>query len=182
MNVLAIIAIIILTSVPLEAQMRVDTMNADGVSTENVGEFQMTKSPMLALGLSAILPGAGQAYNRQWWKVPIIYAGIGGTLYGAFLQNKRYLDYRDSVIAQESRNDLREASRYRRSRDFYRDDRDKFYIYAGLIYVMNLLDAYISAHLFDFDVSDPAPLPEGTTSRFSMPEAEHVRFSLRYRF
>lgn len=160
--------------------MGVDTVRPGELRSGDTGAFVMTKSPMLALGLSAVLPGAGQMYNGQWWKAPIIYAGIGGMLAGAYVQHQKYAEYRDSVIVQTGRGDLIAARRYTNSRNFYRDDRDKLFIYTGLIYIANLLDAYISAHLYDFDVSDPGPLPE--EARFSMPGMGHVRFNYRHRF
>jgi hypothetical protein len=121
--------------------------------------FVMKKDPFLAIGLSAILPGAGQVYNGQWWKTPIIFGAFGGCIYGALLQNHRMQYTQDSIDNQLSRGDDELAARYSSVRDFYRDDRDKFYIYAGLVYIANLLDAYISAHLFDFDVSDTQTTP-----------------------
>lgn len=119
----------------------------------------MHKSPTLALGLSAVLPGAGQVYNGQWWKAPLIFGGIGACFYGAFVQNARMNESADSAAAQLSRKETNLASRYKAAREFYRDDRDKFYIYAALVYVANVLDAYIAAHLFDFDVSDAGTIP-----------------------
>ena len=119
----------------------------------------MQKSPWVALGLSAVLPGAGQVYLGQWYKVPIIVGGIGAALTGAFIQNNRYLYTSDSVNNQKLRGDTATALRYERAREFYRDDRDKFYIYAAIVYIANLIDAYIAAHLYDFDVSDPGPSP-----------------------
>ncbi|MDP4220294.1 MAG: DUF5683 domain-containing protein, partial [Bacteroidota bacterium] len=64
-------------------------------------------------------------------------------------------------------------------REFYRDDRDKFYIYAALVYIANLLDAYISAHLFDFDVSDP-----NSSAYISAPQSssDPWRIGMRMRF
>jgi hypothetical protein len=121
--------------------------------------FVMHKDPWLAIGLSAVLPGAGQVYNEQIWKAPIIFAAFGGCIYGALLQNHRMQYTQDSIDNQIARGDLEAASKYTSVRDFYRDDRDKFYIYAGLVYIANLLDAYISAHLFDFDVSDTKTTP-----------------------
>lgn len=119
----------------------------------------MHKDPFLALGLSAALPGAGQVYNEQIWKAPIIFAAFGGCIYGALLQNHRMQYTQDSIDNQICRGEYALADKYTSVRDFYRDDRDKFYIYAGLVYIANLLDAYISAHLFDFDVSDTKTTP-----------------------
>jgi hypothetical protein len=142
---------------PADAQ--VDTVRGD-LSEPDSTAFQMTKSPTLSLVLSAVLPGAGQVYNGEWWKVPILYALLGGFGYGAYIQNQRYQEAKTNLAKAV---DPGEVSRWRKSRDFFRDDRDKWYIYMGLTYVANLIDAYISAHLFDFDVSDPAPLPAGTS-------------------
>lgn len=119
----------------------------------------MQKSPWLALGLSAALPGAGQLYLGQWYKVPFIVGGIGACLAGAFIQNDRYHYTSDSVRNQLERGDTLTSLRYVNAREFYRDDRDKFYIYAALFYIANLIDAYIAAHLYDFDVTDPGPSP-----------------------
>ena len=145
----------------------------------DTGKFHMQKSPWLALGLSAVVPGAGQVYLGQWYKVPFIAAGIGGCLAGAFVQNNRYMYTGDSVRHQLERGDTLTSLRYEQAREFYRDDRDKFYIYAALFYLANLLDAYIAAHLYDFDVSDPGPSPY---LMMPMTSDEPWRFGVRMRF
>ncbi len=129
------------------------------ISPADTFHFQMTKKPMLALGLSAILPGAGQIYTGEWYLAPVFLGAIGGCLYGAILQNERYHYTKDSVKHQLDRGDTYNAGRYTAVMEFYRDDRDKWYIYAALSYIANILEAYISAHLYDFDVSDPGPRP-----------------------
>jgi len=141
----------------------------------------MAKSPWLAIGLSALVPGGGQLYLNQAWKLPIIYGVMGGFAYGAYIQNQRYHYMIDSINTRYARKTLIDtlyARRYENSREFYRDDRDKWYIYLGLAYIANILDAYISAHLYDFDVSDPvsAPIRMGY-----YPTDEGSRFTLEYR-
>ena len=137
----------------LPAQFR-DSVKDEKV-TADTGHFHMSKSPALALVLSGVLPGAGQVYTGRWYFAPLYLGGIAGCLIGAAIQNGRYHVDIDSVNNQLARGDTYNANRYTAQREFYLDDRDKFYIYAGLVYIANLLDAYISAHLFDFDVSDP---------------------------
>jgi hypothetical protein len=134
---------------------------------------------MLALGLSAILPGAGQIYTGVWYWAPVFAGGIAGCLIGASIQNGRYHVDIDSVNNQLARGDTYNANRYTAQREFYRDDRDKYYIYAGLFYIANMLHAYISAHLFDFDVSDPnsSAILEAPRSR-----GEPWRLALQFRF
>ena len=134
-----------------------DTLRAPGDS-----EFHMTKSPLEAVLLSAAIPGAGQVYLGQAWKVPIIYALAGGFLYGALIQNARYFYMIDSINARNARltnADSAYALRFVGPREFYRNDRDKWWIYLGLAYIANVLDAYVAANLYDFDVSTPGESP-----------------------
>lgn len=108
---------------------------------------------MLALGLSAIFPGAGQIYDESYWKVPIIWALGGYWVYEYIDNNSKYKDYQDKYL--QSLVDIPGAGNnyYKKSRDFYRDERDKFGWYMGVLYIANILDAYIAAHLYDFDVT-----------------------------
>ena len=110
---------------------------------------------------SAILPGAGQVYAHRYYTIPIIW-GFGIYLSSIAIQsNNQYMSYRaqfsDSVrldkIAQSGT--LNENETYLKSaRDFYRDQRDEFILYLGLTYFLNIIDAYVGATLYDFEVSD----------------------------
>ena len=116
--------------------------------------FKMTRSPGKAMLYSAVLPGAGQFYNESYWKIPIIW-GIGGYfVYEIVKNNNNYIDYRDLYANSQTPENPNGDLRYTTLREFYRDQRDQFYLYAGLVYLVNLVDAYVDAHLFDFDVSD----------------------------
>jgi hypothetical protein len=136
-------------------------------------------SPALAMGLSAILPGAGQVYNRSFWKVPVI-AGLGGYFVYEFLKNNRtYKDYRDQY--QESLLTNPAGSRgLLRGREFYKDQRDSFGWYFFILYVINIADAYVDASLFDFDVSSTLAIrlaPEAGSSTVPGPRLGiHLRF------
>jgi hypothetical protein len=115
-------------------------------------EFHPTKSPWLAVGLSAALPGAGQIYNTNYWKVPIIW-GLGGYwIYEWTKLNKQYKDFGDQYYAS-LQTPAGGDELLRRNRDFYHDERDKFAWYLGAMYFLNLVDAYVGAHLYDFDVT-----------------------------
>jgi len=110
------------------------------------------KSPTKAMLMSAVLPGLGQFYNKSYWKVPIIY-GLAGYFVYEFKQNDRnYRYYRELYIRsiEISGGDYR----YKRLRDFYRDQRDLFGIYLALLYLANIVDAYVDAHLYNFDVGE----------------------------
>ncbi len=111
-----------------------------------------SKSPTKAMLLSALLPGLGQFYNESYWKIPVIY-GLAGYFIYEFKQNDRnYRYYKDLFIqsVQFSGGDYR----YKRLRDFYRDQRDLFGIYLFVLYLANIVDAYVDAHLYNFDVGE----------------------------
>ncbi|MDP4199661.1 MAG: DUF5683 domain-containing protein [Bacteroidota bacterium] len=176
-------SIIILHSA-LPARAQVDTIRAAErtSATPDTGAFHMTKSPLEAILLSAAIPGAGQAYLDQWWKVPIIWGLGGGFLYGAYIQNFRYHYTQDTITnayARHTPGDSLWAMRNEPVREFYRDDRDKWWIYVGLTYIATLLDAYIAANLYDFDVSNPSPTPIGS---FYDPSRQEYGLALRIRF
>lgn len=120
----------------------------------NKYNFKMTKSPSKALLYSAMLPGLGQFYNKSYWKIPVIWAVGGYFIYEIIKNNNSYIDYRNLYENSQTSANPNGDQRYKVLREFYRDQRDQFYLYAGLVYLINLFDAYVDAHLFDFDVSD----------------------------
>ena len=119
-----------------------------------VKKFRMRKSPTTAVLLSAVLPGAGQFYNESYWKVPIIGGLVGYFGYEYFRNNNLYKDYRDDYAASQTEINPEGDFTLKTLREFYRDQRDDFVWYFLIVYVINMVDAYVDAHLFDFDVSE----------------------------
>jgi hypothetical protein len=121
-------------------------------------------SPRKATILSAVLPGLGQAYNRKYWKIPIIYAGLGVSVY--FLQdNLTQISYfRESYkFATDDNPATINTSGYSAGQlqDLviqHRKWRDYSYLGMAAIYLLNLVDANVDGHLFNFDVSDDLSL------------------------
>ncbi len=144
-----ILLIFILSSLPLVAQTEPDT--ADYVQTED-SVFIMQKSPWGAVLRSAIIPGWGQFYNESYFKIPVIWGFMAYYIYGYFHNNDLTKKYRD--LYNQSINLGTPNSNYQQLREFYKDERDLFAIYLGITYFLNLVDAYVDAHLFDFDVSE----------------------------
>jgi hypothetical protein len=139
-TVKSIILIFLLSSALFSQQ---DTILTDEPDTI----FVMEKSPWLAVLQSAVVPGLGQIYNESYIKAPIIWGTAALLIYGWVYNDDLYSDY--SILFQQSQDD-----RYRKFRNFYRDQRDLFTIYMGLVYLLNLVDAYVDAHLFDFNVEE----------------------------
>lgn len=140
-----IISIIFLVVFAESDFAQTDTMQTQ---PEQDSVFVMTKSPWGAVLRSALIPGLGQIYNESYWKAPVIWGFAGYFLYIWIDNDNDYRRYRNLYRINPENND------YKRIRDFYHDQRDEFAIYLGLTYVLNLLDAYVDAHLFDFSVEE----------------------------
>ncbi|MGM0375809.1 MAG: DUF5683 domain-containing protein [Bacteroidota bacterium] len=134
-------------------------------------------SPHKATFYSAILPGLGQAYNKKYWKIPILYAGIGAMGYAINFNSTNYIKYknayRDFLIRDPGNKSYKEvipptltveevetqhADWFQRAlenkREYYKRYRDLSYIGMAAIYILNLIDASVDAHFYNFDVSD----------------------------
>jgi hypothetical protein len=123
-------------------------------------------SPTKATLLSMAFPGAGQFYNKKYWKIPVIYAGFAGMGYLIHFNDTRYQGYKkayilrldgDSTTVDDYAN-IYSDDDLKTLKDFYRRNRDLSIIVTGLIYILNIIDADVDAHLFYFDVSDDLSL------------------------
>lgn len=137
-------------------------VTADTITNQSVTKDTLAyHSPKKASLLSAALPGLGQAYNKKYWKIPVIYAGLFGLGYAVGFYHSNYVIYRDAYIAKTDTNSLTidhypeiDAAVLLENNDYYRKNRDIFIIAAVGMYVINIIDASVDAHLFTFDVSD----------------------------
>ncbi len=119
------------------------------------------KRAKTAAYLSLLLPGAGQFYNKSYWKIPVIYAALGLTGYLAYSNHKNYVYWRDAYIAKVDDDpatpdlfpDIAEEV-LRSQRNSYRRNRDFSLLIMSFVYILNSVEAYVDAHLKDFDVSD----------------------------
>ncbi len=119
--------------------------------------------PKKALWMTFILPGTGQAYNGKHWKIPIVYAGIGGLSYAIAYNTRNYkrfktayiyrLDGDENTVEEEFTSSLTDAQ-LQNVREGFRNNLERSYM--GLIgfYALVGVDAFVDAHLQGFDVSD----------------------------
>lgn len=140
--------------------------------------WRFRHKPSRATLYSAILPGAGQIYNRKYWKAPIVWGGTGLCIYFIQHNTKEYVRYRDGYVALID-NDPSTVSEFEGSNaqsvrnvaDTYHKWRDMSYLALTAVYIMNIVDATVDANFVRFDVSKdlslnlvPAPLIAGTTA------------------
>ncbi len=133
-------------------------------------------SPKKATIYSAILPGLGQAYNKKYWKIPVIYLGFGTIGYFIKWNNGYYNTYKlaysdltDTNPATKSYLDLEVTKYYdlenstdynnfktglSKQSEYYHRNRDLLVICFAGFYGLNIIDASVDAHLFDFDISE----------------------------
>jgi Family of unknown function (DUF5683) len=111
--------------------------------------------------MSACLPGLGQIYNKKYWKVPIIYAALGGITYWGINNQKQYKEYSNSLRAiydddPETNNTTiyTDPTQLVTQKKYYRKYRDIAIMLGSLVYIINIIDANVDAHLKTFDVSD----------------------------
>lgn len=120
-------------------------------------KIQKEKSPKKAALYSAILPGAGQVYTKKYWKVPIVYGGIVTSFYFINENNSKYIEYREAALLSHETGENQLGYNYselKTLKEYYRRNRDvSYFIFVG-VYILNIVDASVNAHLFSFDVSD----------------------------
>ena len=131
--------------------------------------------PARAVLLSALLPGAGQIYNRKYWKAPIAWGGLGLCAYLIRDNTRQYQRFRDGYAAMVdddpatvSEFEGRNAASVRETADTYQKWRDQAYLALVGVYILNVVDASVDAHFVRFDVSEdlsmdviPVPLVAG---------------------
>jgi len=114
-------------------------------------EFVMSRSPTTAVLLS-IVPGGGQIYNEQYWKVPLFAGAAGYFIYRVIHYHNLFSAKADEAERTGIGNPGYEL--LKRQRESYRDNRDLNAAYFLGIEILNMIDAYVGAHMFDFDVDD----------------------------
>ena len=119
-------------------------------------------SPAKATIFSTVLPGMGQVYNKKYWKVPIIYAGLGTSMVFAISNHKHFKDFKTAYLQRvdgdpttiDEYDGILSESSLRANMDYHQRNRDLSYILAGVCYVLNIIDAAVDAHLFNFPKND----------------------------
>ncbi|MES2863429.1 MAG: DUF5683 domain-containing protein [Bacteroidota bacterium] len=148
-------------------------------------------SPAKAAFYSAILPGLGQAYNKRYWKIPLVYAALGAGTYFIIDNNKKFNLYRDEYkkrlanggVADTSDPNFGKLSNESiiRGQKFFQKNRDLSVLITAGLYILNIVDANVDAHLLQFNVNDDLSLkPDLQTNPYTF--KQNVGFTLTYQF
>ena len=167
---------------------------------KSAARIELEKMPRRAALRSAIIPGWGQLSNRRWWKVPLVYGGwVGIALvydfnqsnYKLFLTEAKNRQFNTQNPKEPQRPVNPEWERYRLEgiidiKDFYRRNRDLTILGGAAFYAVTIIDAYVDAKFFRFDISDelaikvtPSLQPQPPINAFSGP-APAVKVSLSF--
>jgi hypothetical protein len=117
-------------------------------------------SPAKAAFYSAVLPGLGQAYNKKYWKIPIVYAALGTGVYFYVSNNKEYNRYRDAYKRRLAGFEDDEffnrvtLDGLQRAQKFYRKNKEISLLVTIGLYALNIIDANVDAHLLQYNVND----------------------------
>jgi len=160
----------------------VQLVDASELEVDSLPPVAWRPNPMRAVWLGAICPGLGQMYNRSWWKVPIVYGALMGCGYAIMTNQQTYSEYKqayldlyndianDAVVDDDMTKSYNAilpngyditrmggASSYvdklQNWQNSYRRYRDISILVTVVVYALTLVDAYVDAQLFDFDIS-----------------------------
>ena len=137
---------------------KTDTLTVETIAkpTEPINPL----SPAKAAFYSAVLPGLGQAYNKKYWKIPIVYGALGTSIYFYISNNKKYNRYRDAYKSRLAGFEDDEfygrvtLDGLQRAQKFYRKNKEISLLVTAGIYVLNIIDANVDAHLLQYNVNE----------------------------
>ncbi|HET9570917.1 MAG TPA: DUF5683 domain-containing protein [Bacteroidales bacterium] len=155
--------------------------------------------PKKAIWYSVLCPGLGQLYNRRYWKLPFVGAGVIGVAYAINWNSKYYNAYTNGyrdimdddpntksylklLAADSNYPESQLANTLKNSQQKFRRSRDLSYIGAVGVYVICILDAFVDAQLYDFDISPDLSLTPSAPRINQYGGAKAVEFSLAFRF
>ena len=157
---LLILILLLVATVSVQGQELVDVRPSTVTNTNIVKPHNLTKAVLLS-----IIPGAGQIYNGQAWKVPIFYAALGAMGYLVYTNYTEMMMFKNEYlrIGYSGTSTLEGYSGYPGSSiyNMYQSSNKNFQLFiivTAAVYAFNLLDAYVFGHLYDFQVNDDLSL------------------------
>ncbi len=141
-----------------------DTLIADSPDTVLLKSYAARYDPRKALMYAAVLPGLGQIYNKKYWKLPLVYGGFVAIGYYINFWQDNYIEYKSQLFYNldhgigENESNPADPLQYttaglRTIVDKSRRNRDFWVIMIGAMYLLQIVDAHVDAHLKEFDLN-----------------------------
>ncbi|MBS3993263.1 MAG: hypothetical protein KGZ87_06070 [Bacteroidetes bacterium] len=160
-RIVLILSFFIFFSASIHAQKEL-TVKIDSTNQRKV-EYNPL-APAKAAFYSAVLPGLGQAYNKKYWKIPIVYAALGTSIYVYNFNDDAYNRYRTAYklrLAGKQDEFTTDTGQYTLSTNAlitaqkgFKKDRDLSLLVTGIFYVLQVVEASVNAHLMQFNIDD----------------------------
>ncbi len=167
--------------------IRIELKN-DSIKNKRAVKKAIYSDARKATIMSVCLPGLGQIYNKKYWKAPVIYAALGGLGYWGITNQKKYKYYSDNLRAANDDDEntvnttLYNSDQLVTQKKYYQKYRDMSIMLGALVYVINIIDANVDAHLKTFDVSDDLSLQINPYSSLGYNNKLQAGLSLKLKF
>lgn len=133
-----------------------DTTTIDSTGVEKIVSYSSRYNPRKAILFAAVLPGAGQIYNKKYWKLPLVYGGLGLLVHAVYFYEIGYVKYKNELFITINGGTAPSGiplATLRTVVDTYRRQRDYFIAIGALVYILQMVDAHVDAHLKEFDLN-----------------------------
>jgi hypothetical protein len=132
-----------------------DPLIVEKKDTVDIKSYATRYDPRKALLYAAVLPGLGQIYNKKYWKLPLVYGGMGFIGYYIDVYEKGYSKYKLELYGLIDKTGQSQYSepQLRTIVNRYRRERDLMIILMGGVYLLQIIDAHVDAHLKEFDLN-----------------------------
>ncbi len=178
-----------LALIAIASHAQSDTAIATPAVVDSLGPhgWRVRHNPQKAALYSAILPGAGQIYNRKYWKAPIAWGGLGACVYFIHRNNAEFQRYKTAYLAQvdgdpatvDEFNGRFSPETVRSVADQYQRWRDLSYIFLAGVYLLNVVDATVDGYFVHFDVGDDLSMDLGPSLPLAAQGATGLSLRLR---
>lgn len=171
-NIFFILFVFFVTFIVAQESDSVSIKKENGLIIEEtvvVKEAYNPLAPATAAFYSTILPGLGQAYNKKYWKIPIIYAGMGAGIYFYIQNDKEYQRFRNAYKSRlagytddefwgDGDTPIVSTERLIDAQKDATKDKNLSIVVTGIFYLLNIIDANVDAHLRQFNVNEDLTL------------------------
>jgi hypothetical protein len=168
--------------------IKTDTATLSSQRVEKIESYASRFDPRKALLYSAIMPGAGQLYNKKYWKMPLVYGGFVTTTVVVVFWDENHRKYRNELfgVLNDGGNGLSpsglNATQLRRAIDISRRQRDIFILFSGVWYILQMVDAHVDAHLKEFQLNPKLQVKWEPHFENNLLLGRQTGFSLTFRF